>query len=87
LEVVKVQWVVETGATMFSYIYPYGNVYSQSLTMMQSMALYVFPFLFMIGKKFLGAFYQNALPISCPYLRQYFPSTSTGIDTVYVDKN
>jgi len=87
LEVVKVQWVVETGATMFSYIYPYGNVYSQSLTMTQSMAPDVFPSLFTTGEKFLGAFYQNALPISCPYLRQYFPSTSTGIDTAYVDKN
>jgi len=72
---------------MFSYIYPYGNVYSQSLTMTQSMAPDVFPSLFTIGEKFLGAFYQNALHISYPYLRQYFPSTSTGIDTVYIAKD
>jgi hypothetical protein len=55
--------------------------------MTQAMAPDVFPSLFMISEKFLGAFYQNALPINCPYLRQYFSSTSTGIDTVYVDKN
>jgi len=72
---------------MFSYIYPYGNVFSQSLTMTQSMAPDVFPSLFMIGEKFLGAFYQNALPISCSYLRQYFPSTSAGIERVYIFKN
>jgi len=71
---------------MFSYIYPYGNVYSQSLSMTQAMAPDVFPSLFTIGEKFLGAFYQNALPINCPYLRQYCSSTSTGIDTVYIDK-
>jgi hypothetical protein len=70
LEAVKAQWVVETGATMFSYIYPYGNVYSQSLTMTQFLAPDVFPSLFMIDEKFLGAFYQNALPINCPYFRQ-----------------
>ena len=57
---------METGAAMFSYVYPYGNVYNQSLTMTQSMAPDVFPSLFMIGEKFLGSFYQNALPISCP---------------------
>ena len=78
---------METGATMFSYIYPYGNVYIQSLTMTQAMAPDVFPSLFMIVEKFRGAFYQNALPIRCPYLRQYFQSISTGMDTVYIDKN
>lgn len=72
---------------MFSYIYPYGNVYIQSLTMTQAMVPDVFPSLFMIGEKFLGAFYQNTLPINYCYLRQYFSSTSTGIDTLYVDKN
>jgi hypothetical protein len=41
----------------------------------------------MIDEKFLGVFYQNALPISCPYLRQWFPSASAEVDIVYIDKN
>jgi hypothetical protein len=41
---------------------------AKAFVLMQSMAPDVFPDLFMIDEKFLGAFYQNALPISRPYL-------------------